>query len=213
MVRRGVALLLPLGMAGCSQFRTELGQPLHTDERDFVTGKTSVQTVLHELGPPSDVSSLPDGFVFLYEYSKIEEFQIGFSVPLPIVRWLKFVQARNQLTHEAAVMTFDDRGVLRAIGDDLSKKDLGGGTALQLIVSVTSLTDTSAYRQPGEAHAWGASSLRRLPSTLNTDQSLRSGTRGLQFKAAHSYAGQHSLEMPEPPEKRPDKRTDVSEPF
>jgi len=204
---------LLLWLAGCSQFSTELGKPLATGKGAFIEGETSAQSVIHQLGPPNQVSALPDGFVFLYEHSQVGEAQIGLSVNTPVLRWLKFVRARNYLAQDVLLMTFDDQGRLRGIGADNWKEDLGGGTAVQLVVSVVSLTDSSAFRQPADVHSWGAASLRRLPSALNSEQNLRLGTHGFQQRTAPSFAGQQTLEMAPPKRLKAKKRPKSSEPF
>ncbi len=206
-------VLLPLLLAGCSHFRTELGKRLVVDKTAFVTGETTVQTVMHTLGPPNQLCALPDGFSCLYEHSEIGGFQLGLSVNLPVLRLLKFIRVWNHIDQDILLMTFDDQGRLRGIGADHWKEDLGGGTAVQLVVSVISLTDASAFRRPADAHSWGAASLQRLPKTLNADQSLRSGARGLQMRTAPSYAGQQTLEMAPPKRLKSKKRPENSEPF
>ena len=92
-------------------------------------------------------------------------------------------------------------------------EDLGGGTAVQLIVSVVSLSDSPAFRKPADPHSWGAASLRWLPSTLNAEQGLRLGAHGLQLRPALSYAGQQTLEMAPPKKLKSQKRPDNSQPF
>ena len=206
-------LLLPVLVAGCSHFRTELGKPLVADTAAFVAGETSVQTVMRALGPPNQVCALPEGFACLYEHSEIGEFQLGVSVNVPVLRLLKFIRAWNYVDQDILLMTFDDQGRLRGLGADHWNADLGGGTAVQLIVSIISLTDASAFRRPADAHSWGAASLQALPKTLNAEQSLRSGAHGLQLRTAPSYTGQQTLEMAPPKELKAKKRPVNSEPF
>lgn len=206
-------VLLPLLLAGCSHFRTELGKPLVVDKTAFVAGETTVQTVMHTLGPPNQVCALPDGFSCLYEHSEIGEFQLGLSLNVPVLRLLKFIRVWNYVDQDILLLTFDDQGRLRGIGADHWKQDLGGGTAVQLIVSVISLTDASAFRRPADAHSWGAACLQRLPKTLNAEQSMRSGAHGLQLRTAPSYAGQQTLEMAPPKRLKSKKRPENTEPF
>lgn len=206
-------VLLSAGLTGCAHFRTELGKPLAVDKGSFVEGETSVHTVVHALGPPNQVSALPDGFAFLYEHSVVKELQIGFSLDFPLLRWLKLIWAMNSLDQDLCLMTFDDEGRLKAIGVGHSSEDLGGGKAIQFIVSVISLTDSSAFRRPADAHSWGAACLGRLPRTLNADQNLRTGAHGLQLRTAPKYAGQHTLEMAKPAKLKIKRRGKNPEPF
>jgi hypothetical protein len=183
-----------------------MGQPLPTQPNDFAEGRTRVETVVTELGPPSQVSRLPGGFVFLYEYTGISEFQLGLSVNTPILRWFKFIKAWNRLNQEGCVLTFDDQGVLRGQGLGKWQESLGGGSALQFIFAVLSLSDVSELLQPADAHSWGATLLQLPPVALNSRQSLRSGENGLQQRIAPDYAGQQTLEMTQPKTERQKKR-------
>jgi hypothetical protein len=208
-----LVVVLPLVLSGCSQFRTELGKPLSVHKGAFVEGETSVQTIIHELGPPNQVSALPDGVAFLYDHTQIAENQIGVSVNVAVLRFLKFVKARSYVDQDILLLTFDDEGRLRGVGAHHWKEDLGGGTAVQLIFSAISLSDASAFRRPSDTHSWGAAWLRPLPSALNSGQTLRSGAHGLQLRSAPSYAGQQTLEMVKPKKNKPKKRPKNSEPF
>jgi hypothetical protein len=193
-------------LAGCSSFQTEMGRPLSAETNNFAEARTRVDTVVHELGPPHQVSRLPDGFVFLYEYSRISEFQLGFSMNVPIVRWLKFLKAWNQLEHQSLVLTFDQQGVLRGEGSGNLQQSLGGGGGVQFLFAVMSFSDVSDFLRPAEAHGWGETLLQPLPVALNSDESLRSGEHGLQQRIAPDYAGQHTLEMTQPKTEKEKKR-------
>jgi hypothetical protein len=168
---------------------------------------------MHQLGPPIQVSALPDGFAFLYDHWEIGEYQLGISVNYSFLRYLKYVKAWNYLKQDLLLMTFDNQGRLRGIGAEHRKDDLGGGSALQLIVSVASLTDASAFQTPADAHSWGAARLKRLPSALNSMQNLASGANGLQLRTASAYVGQHAMDMTKPKNLKSKKRNEGSEPF
>lgn len=190
----GTAVLLT---TGCSSFRTEWGAPLPQNARQFENGEATVQEVIHELGPPATVTSLPGGFAFLYEHSRVREFQLGLSFNAPILKWIKFVRASNRLDQDILLMVFDDAGVLRSMDSEEWKETLGGGGAAQFLFNTMSLTDDSALRQRSPQHVWGSDDLQRLPVLLNSGQSLRSGQHGLQQRLVPILAGQSSLEMPE----------------
>jgi hypothetical protein len=198
-----IALLTAGGLlTGCSSFRTEWGRPLRADAQHFAEGRTRVETVIQALGPPARVSALPGGFVFLYEHSRVSEFQIGVSVDAPVLRWIKFVHASNGLDRDIHLMVFDEHGVLRSMDPEAWREKLGGGNAAQLLFAVMSLTDDSALRQRLPPHDWGRTDLQSLPVLLNMQQSLRSGQHGLQQRLAPTYAGQHTLEMAKPKPKK-----------
>jgi hypothetical protein len=185
-------------LAGCSSFKTEMGRPLPAQKQEFAEGKTRVEAVVHELGPPQQATSLPNGFAFLYEYTRMSEFQLGISVNAAFLRWFKFVKAWNRLNQESLVLTFDNEGVLRGSGLGRWDESLGGGSAVQVLFAVISLSDVADILKPADAHSWGQSLLQPLPETLNSPQSLRTGEHGFELRIAPTYAGQHTLEMTQP---------------
>jgi hypothetical protein len=195
----GVLLLgSALVLTGCSSFHTEVGRPLSQTPTPLVEGETRVETVVHELGPPHNISALPDGFVFLYEYSFVREFQWGISLKFVGLGFFKLVKGHSRLSESVRILTFDEQGTLRAQGFAEWHEKLGSGGALQLIVSVLSLTDTTAFRRQPDALLWGRWLLQRPPVTLNSAQDLRTGSNGLQQRLAPAFVGQESLEMSPP---------------
>jgi len=213
--RSGAAALLALLVAamlltGCSSFRTEWGQRLPQEPHGFTEGSTRVEKVIHELGPPAQVSALPGGFVFLYEHSIVNEFQFGISLDAPLLKYLKFVHAWNNLDQEVLLLVFDDEGVLRGVDPEEWREKLGGGSAAQFIFTVMSLTDDSSLRFHPPQQDWGRLALQPLPALLNSEQSLRSGQHGLQIRLAPSYAGQQTLEMARPQKKSKKHRSQSS---
>lgn len=199
----GVAMVL---MSGCSSFRTEMGREVHVRVGEFAEGQTRVDTVMSKMGPPDSVTRLPEGFAFLYEHSVMSEFQLGISVNYSILRYFKFIHAWNKLQQEAFVLTFDERGILRNASSGKSRENLGGGNAVQVLVSVMSLSDISNILRPADAHGWGEELLQSPPVALNSAQSLRNGQHGLHQRIAPEYAGQHTLEMTKPKTEREKKK-------
>lgn len=175
-----------------------MGRPVSAEAKNFMEGKTQVEDVVSELGPPNLASRLPEGFAFLYEYSSIRELQLGFSLNLPVIHWFKFLKGWNHIDQESLLLTFDEQGVLRSAGSGKWKESLGGGTGVQFLFQVMSFSDLSEFLRPGEPHGWGDTLLQPLPVALNTGQSLRTGEHGLQQRIAPDYAGQHTLEMTKP---------------
>jgi hypothetical protein len=153
---------------------------------------------VHALGPPHAVSALPDGFAFLYEYSRVSEFQFGLSLKFIRLPYFKLIKADSKLSESARLLTFDEQGVLRAQGSAAWREKLGGGGALQLIVSVLSLTDTTAFRREPDPLTWGRGNLQRPAVALNSAQNLRLGSNGLQQRIAPVFVGQATLEMTRP---------------
>lgn len=185
-------------LTSCSSFRTEVGHPLAQTSTSMIEGETKARTVIHELGPPHAVSSLPEGFAFLYEYSRVNEFQWGINLDVLHLPYFKIIKADSQLSEAAQVFAFDRQGVLRAQGSAAWREKLGSGGALQLIISALSLTDTTAFRRLPDPLLWGRGQLQRPPVTLNSAQNLRSGTQGLQQRIAPVFVGQATLEMSRP---------------
>jgi len=185
-------------LSGCSSFRIEMGQPVQATGGEFTARETRVETVVHKIGPPNSATRLPHGFAFLYEYSRVNEFQVGINVPYSFLRYLKFIHAWNHLDHEAFALIFDDRGVLQDAGRRQWREKLGGGNAVQIVFNVMSLSDVSKLLRPADAHTWGQRLLQPLPVALNSGQSLRTGENGLQQRIAPNYAGQQTLEMTKP---------------
>src|SRR5689334_18974896 len=192
----GACLLLA---TGCSSFRTEMGQRLGGNVSGLVEGQSRVEAVVQQLGPPDTATRLPEGFAFLYEHSVMREFQLGISVNYSIFRYIKFIHAWNSLDQEVLLLSFDNHAVLQHAGSKHWKEDLGGGNAVQFILTVTSLSDVSKFLRPADAHSWGTALLDPPPIALNSGQSLRTGEHGLrQQRLAPDYVGQHTLEMAKP---------------
>ena len=207
LVRDGFAMLVALLLLpGCSSFRTEMGRTFPAKQNEFSEGQTRVETVVKELGPPNQVSGLPDGFAFMYEHSVMGEFQFGFSVDFLFLRYIKFVKAWNRLNQECLLLTFDNQGILRSIGTGQWEESLGGGSAAQILFVVISLSDVSDFLSPADAHDWGQRLLLAPEITLNSSQSLRIGEHGLQQRIAPDYSGQHTLEMTQPKTEKEKKR-------
>jgi len=185
-------------LTGCSSIHKEVGRPLPENPRPLVEGVTRAETVVHDWGPPHVVSSLPDGFAFLYEYSRDREFQFGLSMKFIRMPYFKVIKADSNLSEDARLLTFDGNGVLRAQGSDAWKEKLSGGEALQLITSVLSLTDTTAFGRLPDPLVWGRENLERPPVTLNAAQDLHRGSNGLQQRISPAYVGQGTLEMARP---------------
>ena len=98
----GSVRFLLLGMmasvlTGCSTINTEVGLPLPSDPNALAEGEASVESVVELLGPPTAVSALPDGFVFVYEYSRTSEFQFGISLKAIRMPYFKLIKGNSTL--------------------------------------------------------------------------------------------------------------------
>jgi hypothetical protein len=191
--------LIGLGLlTGCSLIRTEVGSPLPQEHAPLLEGDTRIETVVDELGPPDKVAALPHGVAFLYEYSRVTEFQIGLSLKVIRLPYFKLVKGDSKISEEAELLIFDADGVLVAYDAQAWKERLGGGGALQWITAVQGLTDTEAFRYVPDQLMWGRASLQSPSVTLNSHNALSYGENGLQQRMSPQFAGQSTLEMEDP---------------
>ena len=184
-------------LAACGRFETEVGRPLDLSQHDFQVGETGLSTVTRALGPPTQLSALPDGIAYLYEYTDAVEWQLGLGLNILDIQELRLIKAvagLGSLDHQVFVLTFDRAGTLSAIGSGRRDSDLGTGYSLQWIVDAVPVVDTSNYETVGAQNTWGRALLEPPPTTLNTQQDLESGAAGFQLRGTPEGIGQHSLE-------------------
>jgi hypothetical protein len=192
-----LALLLLAALAlltACSHLTTRVGTPI-TSEPEGLEGAT-LDRVLGELGAPSRLSAAPrGGFFLLYESIVAEERQIGFSIPVRWLNYFKIAFGRGRAERRQLVVRVSESGVVESLGGEASDEDLGGGTGVQLIVSVVPTVDIRDLREPPFQHAWGRGLLARVPEGLNRGSSLETGASGLELRGTPTRAGQHTLEQ------------------
>lgn len=194
--RTGLALVLALSATACADLRFTRGPLLELDATTLVPGEMRTGDVLAALGPPDKLSRAGRGFVFLYERFDARERQLGVS--LPIRQGLKLVVGRGTARRQSLLLEFDADGTLVAEQLDDRSGRIGGGSALQLFVTVAPMVDVSALTERATEHHWGAGLLRPLPQTLNRGQDLESGSQGLEQRATPRRAGQRTLEGHKP---------------
>ena len=184
--------------SGCAFLTRELGEPLPLDEIGDIKAQSNYSQVLEKFGPPTNMSALPDGMTFQYEYIELKERQYGLILPGKIGNWIKAVFAKADASYEVMVFNFDRQGTLRSYGTDAWKSNAGSGFSVTLIFSVGSLTDTEKYQQAAaNTLEWGAALTEPLMQTLNTQQSLNTGVSGVELTATTTSVGQHTLELGE----------------
>jgi hypothetical protein len=76
-------------MVGCARIQTNLGTPLQRHEFPPDAGPIHYSDILDIYGPPSKISALPSGWLFLYEHVQITERQWGLIFPGNIGRFFK----------------------------------------------------------------------------------------------------------------------------
>jgi len=152
--------------------------------------------VLNDLGPPARLTATPGGFAFIYEDLVVDELQVGIGGRGNFWEWLKLSFAGTTLERRSLLFQFDQDGALNSVGLLVSEEDLGKGGALQIIVQVKQIVDTSEYEDDAlDAARWGASLLDPLPKALNTAQNLNTGASGLEQSGTTTKVGQHTLDM------------------
>lgn len=203
MARRRAASLIGLALGalllgGCTFIRTEYGERIAPDAVQGETHRTDVHAVLAELGPPTKVSALHDGMVFLYEHHTFEEKQLGLFIPsVAVLEWFKLAIGGATADTETLLLTFDQRGLLTNRSYEQRDVDLGSGSSVQLFFGLMPTVDTSAAEADTEINEWGSRLLARPQELLNAGQSLDTMQVGLQRRGTPTRVGQHALELRE----------------
>jgi hypothetical protein len=184
-----------LAVGGCTIIHKDIDTPLDLSQSILQEENTHFSSILDQLGPPAKISALPNGMAFLYEYVSITERQIGIGFDAEILKWLKFAIAGASDVRQTLVLVFDEQGMLQTHRFLEHTEDLGKGGAMQLMIAVQQLIDTSHLDDTRGPNEWGTSLLRPVPETLNIHQSLNTGTGGIEQKGTPASIGQHTLEM------------------
>lgn len=183
-------------LAGCAHLEHDIGEPLAIDSVKSLSAGSHFSEVLDRYGPPTKMSALPDGMVFLYEHVKLTERQYGLILPGEIGKWVKAVYASADADIETLLFIFDDEGRLRAADAETWSADAGAGMSMTLIFSAGSFTDTEAYESSAARSLdWGKALMQPPLVSLNAGQDLESGINGVQLTMNSSGIGQHTLEL------------------
>ena len=197
--RRTICCLLTVSLltgSGCALSRKKLNQNLVFPEQSYQDGIAYSDEILDELGPPLKMTALPHGYAFMYESLDTLELQLGFSLPIPVINWFKFVFAQADYNHQVLVYQFDDKHRLVASGGEDTHFDLGNSTAIQPIITVEAMFDTSNVENDVVHFTeWPAFCLLPLPQTLNRAQSVDTGMAGIEQRGTAPRVGQRSSEM------------------
>ena len=188
-------LLLFLLMAGCTSISRQIDREAVPTTPDLQISHTHFYDILDHLGPPAQITALPGGFAFIYESLFIIEKQIGFSSTKDVLSWFKFSFSDADVHQLVHIFTFDKRGYLRSHVGRKTHKDIGDGSSLQFIFTLEEMVDTQYLEKDPIQQDWGFHLFRPLPQTLNANQSLDSGARGLEQIGTPTAVGQRTLEM------------------
>lgn len=190
-----ILIVVLLMLNGCSYLTKKMDTPIDSSVTELANVKTHYYEILDELGPPAYISSVADGFAFQYETLQIDEQQFGISANIDIFRWFKLAYGRASVKSEVHTFVFNNNGYVQAYGKQHIKDDAGKGISYQFIVKFTQVVDTSYLEKPSAQNNWGFALLQPLPVALNREQSMDSGTHGLEQRGTPMAVGQRTLEI------------------
>jgi len=182
-------------LTGCTSISRQVGREPEPTIPNLKISRTHFHDILDKLGPPTQITALPEGFVFLYESLLIIENQVGFSSTRGVLSWFKFSFSDADVDRIVHIFTFDRRGYLRSHVGKMTRKDIGDGSSLQFLFALEQVVNTGYLERDPVQQDWGFMLLNPLPQILNSNQSLDSGTRGLEQTGTPTAVGQRTLEM------------------
>jgi len=189
-------LVLACLVSGCTSARKRMSPGLGVPTETYRPGVTHRDEVLADMGPPHKMTVLPEGYAFMYESVDTLELQLGFSIPVPVLRWFKIISANADYSHRVLFYQFDAQDRLVASDDEDTRFDLGDTLAVQPVVSVKLAFDTSSVEnEVVDIQQWPAFCLQPLPQTLNRANAVNTGVAGIERRGTAPYAGQRSTEM------------------
>ena len=185
-----------LALFGCARLTHDIGAPLPLEAMAAVPEGSHYSDVLESFGPPTKMSALPAGMVFLYEHVDLTERQYGLILPGEIGKWIKAVYASADADVEIMKYIFDDDGRLVGSDEQTWSADAGAGMSITLIFSAGSFTDTTQYEDSAVTPLdWGRGLTQAPLKTLNSAQNLETGASGVQLTTNSEAVGQHTLEL------------------
>ncbi|WP_272699577.1 hypothetical protein [Desulfovibrio sp. Fe33] len=192
---RAVLALVAI-LSGCTVIHSESPDIREFDTDQHSQAEIHYSAVLYELGPPTKMSQLGEGMVWLYEDVDLMEKQFGLGFrdwPLTV---FKFNLGSGEGSYMGQVMVFDGDGNLLSIGKVHKDISLGSGAGFQFVFKVSSLVNLSDMRGLATQNAWGQSMLKPMPASLNNAQDLESGEHGVELKTTPAFSGQNTLAAP-----------------
>ena len=197
-----IGLLFIAGLTGCTILGKQISKPIPVEQAGLKENITHVQQIVALLGPPTHMSALPHGFIMVYEYVDAAEQQFGINLEFIGLNWFKMSFGRASANHESLVLVFDDTGLLQVQEYDKWAEDLGKGFGFQLFfVAMPTVNTRHLDTSPGQL-SWGRAALQPLPITLNTAQSMDSGSHGIELRGTPDSVGQRTLEMRTMPQRK-----------
>lgn len=180
--------------SGCTVLNRQAGEPIPPEMPGLQAGTATTADVLRMLGPPSRMSPVPGGVAMLYEYIDATERQFGINLEFIGLDWFKAAIGRGTAEQQALLLVFDEGGVLRARDYQAWTEKVGSGFGFQLFFVAMPTVDMKHLWEAPEQFAWGRGALEPLAVTLNAEQSVTSGTHGIEMRGTPSSVGQRTLE-------------------
>ena len=191
--RNGLLLATLCFVSGCTSWAYDIGEPLSAAQQP--AADAPLREVLEQLGPPQRISALPGGYAMAWEHWVVKELTLGLSLGPLGADLLAIDWGSAQVSGEFLMLTFNSQH--RMVDSSFTRWDenAGGGTALQPSLGIVDVVDVSDLVGVMPQHRWGATSLQRLPRSLNSGSSPDSGESGLEQRGTPLGAGQRTLEL------------------
>jgi len=182
-------VLLSLLLTGCARYRTERGRLIEESSIVIEEGETRRKDILHDLGPPDQICSLPEGCAFLYESFNATEKQLGLSIGYKWLSLFKFAYGWAGADRQALLLIFDNDEILRSSEYRTWEEDLGSGFSIAFIYSLVSLVDMSHLEEESAAQGWGTGLLRPPSVTPDEQRKLDDEAKGLHLWGTSDISG------------------------
>lgn len=201
MIRRAIGWSVTstvlICLSGCTHFDNDVGRNFMPAVERVMAGSTTPDSaqILDALGPPHQITALPDGYSFLYQQVDIDEFQVGISSSQPVLRVFKLALARSTAHIKTALFQFDHAGRLIASGTDDKYASIGDGGSLAFVLAVMPVVDAESYEH-GEVDPadWGMGLLDSTTIARDRSSDLDSGEGGFELRGSPKHAGQRTME-------------------
>jgi len=181
---------------GCTIIRSEPSHDISFEDTDYSIETTHYREILHEHGPPSQLSALGTGMVWLYEEVDLTEKQLGIGFSDGPLSLFKINLAAGDGEYKGWMLTFGENGYVTSFAKTEDVINLGRGAGFQFILTVSSLVNITDVRGSSAQADWGQGLITEPSRGLNRNQDLNLGKSGLQLLMTPAYTGQHTLAKP-----------------
>jgi len=188
-----LALVLLLGLSGCTQWYYDLGSALPEGYEQSAEGD-SLAEVLATLGPPMRFAANEGGMMMAWEAWRIREDAIGVSLGWVGADFLTVDWGSAHIRGDYFLLSFDDEHRVNAAARVRRDDDIGSGAAIQPFFGFVSVVSVDDLLLPLPQHAWGAAQLFPLPGVLNNPERPGMGDTGIEQRGTPLGAGARTLE-------------------